>query len=105
MSTLPCRLWDLRARRGVGVGQDDDILAIMGLLPPAAHVESGSILLEGDDLLRKSKRELRKLRGRRIGMIMQDPMTALDPSFTIRSQLAEPLRQHRKLRGPSSTRR
>jgi peptide/nickel transport system ATP-binding protein len=76
-------------------------LAIMGLLPPAARVESGQILLEGDDLLRKSEREMQRIRGRRIAMVLQDPMTALDPSFTIRSQLAEPLQQHRKLGGRS----
>jgi oligopeptide/dipeptide ABC transporter ATP-binding protein len=74
-------------------------LAIMGLLPAIARVEAGSIQLHGDELLTKSQRELRKLRGRELGIIMQDPMTALDPCFTIRSQLSEPLRQHRQLRG------
>jgi oligopeptide/dipeptide ABC transporter ATP-binding protein len=82
-----------------GSGKTMTSLAIMGLLPPAARVESGRILLEGEDLLAKSRRELRRIRGRRIAMVMQDPMTALDPCFTIRSQLAEPLVQHRGVRG------
>ena len=82
-----------------GSGKTMTSLAIMGLLPKAARVESGQILLDGDDLLRKSQAQLQKLRGRRIAMIQQDPMTALDPSFTVRSQLSEPLRQHRNLRG------
>jgi oligopeptide/dipeptide ABC transporter ATP-binding protein len=82
-----------------GSGKTMTSLAIMGLLPPAARVESGQILLEGEDLLAKSQRELRRIRGKRIAMVMQDPMTALDPCFTIRSQLAEPLVQHRGLRG------
>src|SRR5687768_5935440 len=74
-------------------------LAIMGLLPRAARVESGQILLNGVDLLRMDQRQLRRLRGSSIGMVLQDPMTALDPCFTIRSQVQEPLRQHRGLRG------
>jgi oligopeptide/dipeptide ABC transporter ATP-binding protein len=82
-----------------GSGKTMTSLAIMGLLPPGARVESGEILLDGDDLLRKTEPEIRRLRGSHMAMVLQDPMTALDPSFTIRSQLAEPLRQHRGLRG------
>jgi oligopeptide/dipeptide ABC transporter ATP-binding protein len=82
-----------------GSGKTMTSLAIMGLLPRAARVDSGRILLDGDDLLQMDQGQLRKLRGSRIGMILQDPMTALDPSFTIGSQLEEPLRQHRHLSG------
>lgn len=82
-----------------GSGKTMTSLAIMGLLPPAARVESGAIRIDGEDLLKKSKRDLQRLRGRRIAMILQDPMTALDPSFTVRSQLAEPLQQHLHLQG------
>ena len=82
-----------------GSGKTMTSLAIMGLLPPAARVERGAILLEGEDLLQKSQAELQRLRGSRICMVLQDPMTALDPSFNVRSQLSEPLRQHRHLRG------
>jgi oligopeptide/dipeptide ABC transporter ATP-binding protein len=82
-----------------GSGKTMTSLAIMGLLPPGVRVESGSILLEGQDLLALKPKELQRLRGSRMAMVLQDPLTALDPSFTIRSQLAEPLRQHRRLRG------
>lgn len=82
-----------------GSGKTMTSLAIMGMLPPSARVESGAILLDGEDLLQKTEAQMRQLRGKRIGMVLQDPMTALDPSFTVRSQLAEPLRQHRGLRG------
>jgi peptide/nickel transport system ATP-binding protein len=82
-----------------GSGKTMTSLAIMGLLPPGARVEAGEIRLDGDDLRRRREPELRRLRGSRMAMVLQDPMTALDPSFTIRSQLAEPLRQHRGLRG------
>jgi oligopeptide/dipeptide ABC transporter ATP-binding protein len=82
-----------------GSGKTMTSLAIMGLLPPGVRVDSGEILLNGDDLLKKSQRELRRIRGRGMSMVLQDPLTALDPSFTIGSQLAEPLRRHRKLTG------
>ena len=82
-----------------GSGKTMTSLAIMGLLPPGVEVDAGQILLEGEDLLRKRPRELQRIRGRRMAMVLQDPLTALDPSFTIRSQLAEPLRQHRGLSG------
>ena len=82
-----------------GSGKTMTSLAIMGLLPPAAQVEAGRILLCGENLLTKSSRDLQRIRGKRIAMVLQDPMTALDPSFTIRSQLSEPLHQHRHLDG------
>jgi oligopeptide/dipeptide ABC transporter ATP-binding protein len=82
-----------------GSGKTMTSLAIIGLLAPGTTVESGAVLLEGEDLLKKSKRELQKLRGRRMSMVLQDALTALDPSFTIRTQLAAPLRQHMGLRG------
>jgi peptide/nickel transport system ATP-binding protein len=82
-----------------GSGKTMTSLAIIGLLPPAVRLRGGEILLEGEDTLRKSPAELRRLRGKRMAMVMQDPLTALDPCFTIRSQLSEPLRQHRGLSG------
>ncbi len=82
-----------------GSGKTMTSLAVMGLLPPGARVESGEIRLAGEDLLRKSPRELQQIRGRRMAMVMQDAMTALDPSYTIRGQLAPSLRQHRGLAG------
>jgi oligopeptide/dipeptide ABC transporter ATP-binding protein len=82
-----------------GSGKTMTSLAIMGLLPPAARASAGKIMLGGEDLLEKDERELRRLRGSRISMVLQDPMTALDPSFTVRSQVAEPLQHHRALKG------
>jgi oligopeptide/dipeptide ABC transporter ATP-binding protein len=77
-----------------GCGKTMTALAVMGLLPPAAHVAAGRILLDGEDLLRLSKGEMRRRRGRTVSMVFQEPMTALDPSFTIGSQLVEAIRAH-----------
>jgi oligopeptide/dipeptide ABC transporter ATP-binding protein len=83
-----------------GSGKTMTSLAIMRLLPRAVYVDSGEVLLAGENLLDLDPAQMRRRRGSQIAMILQDPMTALDPSFTIRSQLAEPLRQHRQLSGP-----
>jgi peptide/nickel transport system ATP-binding protein len=76
-----------------GCGKTVSALAIMGLLPrPAGVIESGRILLGGHDLTKLSSRELREFRGRQIGMIFQEPMTALNPVHTIGRQVLETLR-------------
>ena len=82
-----------------GSGKTTTGMAIMGVLPKQARVDSGRILLEGEDLVAKSAREMTRIRGKRIAMMLQDAMTALDPCYNVRSQLAPPLRQHRDLRG------
>jgi oligopeptide/dipeptide ABC transporter ATP-binding protein len=82
-----------------GSGKTMTSLAITGLLPRAARIRAGEVLLHGRDLRTMSQREVQRLRGSEIAMVLQDPMTALDPSFTIRSQLAQPLRRHRGLQG------
>ena len=79
-----------------GSGKSMTALAIMGLLPPGARV-SGRIVFDGRDLLTVGEPELCALRGRRIGMVFQEPMTALNPLQTIGAQVAEPLRLHEKL--------
>ena len=66
---------------------------------PGARIVGGSVLLEGEELLEKSPREIRAVRGRRIATIIQDPMSSLDPLFTIYDQVAEPAYYHRALRG------
>jgi oligopeptide/dipeptide ABC transporter ATP-binding protein len=76
-----------------GSGKSVSALAVMGLLPPTASV-TGSIRFEGRDLLALPRRELRKLRGRDIGIIFQEPMTSLNPVFTIGDQIAEAIRVH-----------
>lgn len=77
-----------------GSGKSVTSLAIMGLLPPTARVTSGRALLDGKDLLKASESELQAVRGGRMAMIFQDPMTSLNPSFTVGFQLEEAMRAH-----------
>src|SRR5882672_7545223 len=69
-------------------------LTIPRLLPTAARIAGGRMLFEGEDLLTKSDAEMRRVRGKRIAMILQDPMASLNPLFTIGDQVSEPLRVH-----------
>ena len=81
-----------------GSGKSVTCFALLGLLPsPPARIESGSARFGGHDLLQLTEKELRKIRGRRISMIFQDPMTSLNPCLRIGSQLAEPLQIHEGL--------
>jgi len=77
-----------------GSGKSTLALTILRLLPPAARIPNGRMLFEGEDLLQKSDAEMRRVRGKRIAMILQDPMASLNPLFTIGDQVAEPLRVH-----------
>jgi len=77
-----------------GSGKSTLALTILRLLPPAARITGGEILFEGEDLRTKSDVEMRRIRGKRIAMILQDPMASLNPLFTIGDQVAEPLRVH-----------
>ena len=73
-----------------GCGKSLSALAIMGLLPmPPARILGGEILLKGTDLLLLSERRMRRVRGRKVAMIFQEPMTSLNPVFTIGNQLSE----------------
>jgi oligopeptide/dipeptide ABC transporter ATP-binding protein len=81
-----------------GCGKSVTALSILRLLPePPAKIERGEVLFEGRDLLRLSGEELRRLRGNRIAMIFQEPMTSLNPVFRIGAQIAEALRVHKKV--------
>jgi oligopeptide/dipeptide ABC transporter ATP-binding protein len=82
-----------------GCGKTTACLSLVGLLPPAARIVGGSIAFEGEDLTRKSARAMRRIRGRRIAMILQDPMASLNPLFTIRRQVGEPAYFHLGVRG------
>jgi oligopeptide/dipeptide ABC transporter ATP-binding protein len=77
-----------------GSGKSTLALSIVRLLPPAARIVSGEIRFEGENLLEKSAREMRRIRGKRIAMILQDPMASLNPLFTVGDQIGEPLRVH-----------
>jgi ABC-type glutathione transport system ATPase component len=78
-----------------GSGKSVSAAAIMGLLPPTLPVRAGRILFAGEDLLRVPPSRLRALRGARISMIFQEPMTALNPLMRVGDQLAEAMRAHR----------
>jgi oligopeptide/dipeptide ABC transporter ATP-binding protein len=77
-----------------GCGKSVTALSIMGLLPPSGRIVSGSIRFEGRELTRLSARELEDIRGRQIAMIFQDPMTSLNPTLTIGTQLVETMQRH-----------
>src|SRR5215813_2899238 len=79
-----------------GSGKSTLALTILRILPAAARIVSGKMLFEGEDLLQKSDAEMRRVRGQRIAMILQDPMASLNPLFTIGDQVAEPIRVHEK---------
>ena len=80
-----------------GCGKSVTSLSIMGLLPDTAEVH-GEIIFEGADLLKKTKRQMRKIRGNDLSMIFQEPMTALNPVYTIGDQIGETLRLHQGMR-------
>jgi peptide/nickel transport system ATP-binding protein len=83
-----------------GSGKSMTCLSIMRLLPePGGRIVGGEILFNGEDLLHKSAEDMRQIRGAQIAMILQDPMASLNPAFTVGTQIAEPLRLHRGLRG------
>jgi len=86
-----------------GSGKSVSQYSLLGLLPtPPARVESGTAHFEGTDLLKATPAELRKIRGGRIAMIFQDPMTALNPFMRVGKQLMEPLRLHREATGAAA---
>ncbi len=79
-----------------GSGKSVTFRSLLGLLPPSARVQADRAELDGENLLGLSAKALRALRGRRIGMVVQDPRQGLDPLMTIGRQLAEMLRLHGK---------
>jgi oligopeptide/dipeptide ABC transporter ATP-binding protein len=81
-----------------GCGKTTTCHSIFRLLPPAGKIISGTISFAGEDVLRKNPREMQRMRGRDMAMILQDPMASLNPLFSIRDQVAEPAYVHRKLR-------
>jgi peptide/nickel transport system ATP-binding protein len=83
-----------------GCGKTITALSIMRLVPePGGQIVGGEILLQGEDLVKKSQKEMREIRGNKISMILQDPMTSLNPVLTIGNQLTEAIRIHQHLRG------
>ncbi|HXO89694.1 MAG TPA: ABC transporter ATP-binding protein [Stellaceae bacterium] len=84
-----------------GCGKTTTCLSVVGLLPPAARIVGGSIEFAGEELTTKRPREMRRIRGRQIAMILQDPMASLNPLFSIYWQVAEPAYHHLGTRGRS----
>jgi oligopeptide/dipeptide ABC transporter ATP-binding protein len=93
-SVVPGRLTGIVGESGSG--KTVSVLSVMRLLPETARITSGSIIFEGTDLLRLSEAEMRAIRGARIAMIFQEPMTSLNPVFTVGSQIGEAIRLHQK---------
>jgi peptide/nickel transport system ATP-binding protein len=79
-----------------GSGKTASVLSIMRLLPESAKIVGGEVLFEGRDLVKLPEPEMRSIRGAKIAMIFQEPMTSLNPVFTIGSQIAEAVRLHQK---------
>ena len=85
-----------------GSGKSTLALTIMRVLPPAARIVGGRMLFEGEDLVQKSDEEMREIRGKKIAMLVQDPMASLNPLFTIGNQVAEPIMVHEHERRESA---
>jgi len=80
-----------------GCGKSVTALSILRLVAPPGRITAGEILFEGRDLLKLSEAEMRAIRGDEIAMIFQDPMTSLNPVYTVGEQIAEVIRLHRKV--------
>ncbi|MCO5125378.1 MAG: ABC transporter ATP-binding protein [Rhizobacter sp.] len=80
-----------------GCGKSITALSVMGLLPKKAEVQAEALRFDSQDLLKLNERQLSNLRGDKLAMIFQEPMTALNPVYTIGDQLTEPLLRHRRI--------
>ncbi|MBN8873508.1 MAG: ABC transporter ATP-binding protein [Rhodospirillales bacterium] len=88
-----------------GCGKSITAFALMRLLPPTARIAGGRVMFDGADLAAASPRALRDIRGRRISLILQEPMTSLNPVLTVGYQVAEVLRRHERLSAPAARHR
>lgn len=80
-----------------GCGKSMTALAIMRLIPEPGRINTGKVMLRGIDLATANQTEMRRIRGNKISMIFQEPMTALNPVYTVGNQICEPLRRHQGL--------
>jgi oligopeptide/dipeptide ABC transporter ATP-binding protein len=85
-----------------GCGKSMTALSLMRLIPATAEIAQGEILFEGVDLLKLKDRQIRSIRGHHISMVFQEPMTALDPAFTIGTQITEVIRAHSNISKPEA---
>ncbi len=85
-----------------GCGKSVTVTSVMRLIPsPPGHIVGGKVFLEGEDLLQIDESEMENVRGGKIGLIIQDPMTALNPVFDIKDQVGEGLKLHKGMTGPT----
>ena len=84
-----------------GCGKSITVLSILRLVPPPGRILEGEVMLDGENLLSKSEAEMRKIRGAKVSIVLQDPLTSLNPVFTIGNQIGEAVRIHQGLRGKS----
>ena len=82
-----------------GCGKTITAMSVLKLLPPNAKITSGEILYNGTDLLSLNEKEMRTIRGKEIALVPQDPMTSLNPLYTIGSQILEVIELHQNLKG------
>jgi peptide/nickel transport system permease protein len=80
-----------------GSGKTVTARSLLGLLPPTGHITAGSAVFQGEDLTVLGERELGRVRGSRIALVSQEPLSGLDPVFRVGSQLAEVVRRHQRL--------
>jgi ABC-type microcin C transport system duplicated ATPase subunit YejF len=93
---MPGRTLGLVGESGCGKSVTAQTLMRLLAMPPA-HIDKGRIVFSGEDLVRMDEARLRALRGDRLAMIFQEPMTSLNPTFTVGAQISEALQLHRKL--------
>ena len=103
--------WHLNEGEALGIvgesgsGKSVSVYAIMQLLQEPGKIVGGSIRFNGIDMLSLSEEEIRKIRGNDIAMIFQDPMTSLNPVYTVGDQICEPLELHRNMKGEEAEKR
>ena len=82
-----------------GCGKTMSAMSILNLLPKTAKITSGEIFYNGENLLKKTKKEMQHIRGAKIALIPQDPMSSLNPLYTVGNQLLEVIRTHQHISG------
>lgn len=88
-----------------GCGKTMTVMSVLRLLPKTAFIKNGEIIFNGEDLLKYKESQMRELRGNKIALIPQDPMTSLNPLYTVGNQLAEAIRSHNRVSHHSAMRK
>lgn len=87
-----------------GCGKTMSAMSILNLIPKTAKITGGEIIYNGENLLNKTQKEMSKIRGGKIALIPQDPMTSLNPLYTVGNQLLEVIKIHKGLKGKEAKR-